>query len=67
MIHKDLSTRSWKSLSAQDKINRKIVIEVLRRLRIGENLTHIIKEVGISKDLVRKHASLYLSEDELNG
>ena len=67
MANKDLSPHSWKSLSAQGKRDRLLVIEVLRRLRNGENFTHIIKEIGVSKQLVRKHASLYLSEDEVNG
>jgi hypothetical protein len=67
MINKDLSTRSWKALSAQDKRDRLLVIEVLRRLRNGEDFTHIIKEIGVSKDLVRKHAFPFITEDVLNG
>jgi hypothetical protein len=67
MITNDLGTRSWKSLSAQDKRDRKLVIEVLRRVRNGENFTHVIKEIGVSKALVRKHAFPFIKEDVLNG
>ena len=67
MTNNNLSTRSWKALSAQDKRDRLLVIEVLRRLRNGENFTQVIKEIGVSKDLVRKHAFPFITEDVLNG
>jgi hypothetical protein len=65
MKTKDLSTRSWESLSAQDKRDRLLVIGVLRRLRNGEKFADI-KGLGVSKALVWNHASLFISEDELN-
>ena len=67
MINNGLSARSWKSLSAQDKRDRKLVIEVLRRLRNGEKFTQVIKEIGVSKALVRKQAFPFITEDVLNG
>ena len=67
MTNNNLSTRSWKALSAQDKRDRLLVIEVLRRLRNGEKFTHVIKEIGVSKALVRKHAFPFITEDVLNG
>jgi hypothetical protein len=63
----DLSKRPWRSLSPQNKKDRLLVIEVLRRLKKGEKFGTIMKDIGVSKDLIRKHASSYVSEDDLNG
>jgi hypothetical protein len=67
MTNNYLSTCSWKALSAQDKRDRKLVIEVLRKLRNGENFSQVKTEIGISKNLVRIHAFPIITEDELNG
>lgn len=67
MIQKDLSTRSWKSLSAQEKRDRLLIIEVLRRLRNGESFSQVIKDLGISPALVQRHAHPYIQESVLHG
>jgi hypothetical protein len=66
MIKEDLSACSWKALSAQDKRDRLLAIEVLRRLRNGEKFAEIIK-IGVTIELVQRHASPYVTEDDLNG
>jgi len=63
----DLCNTPWKYLSAQEKRERLLAIEVLRRLKKGEKFGNFMKDIGVSKALVRTHASYYVSEDDLNG
>jgi hypothetical protein len=67
MTKQDLSNRSWKSLSAQNKRDRLLVIEVLRRLKKGEKFGTVAEDMGVSKTLVRKHARCYIQDRDLRG
>jgi hypothetical protein len=67
MSNTDLSKKSWWALSPQEKKDRYLVIEVLRRLRNGEKFSQVIEDTGISPALVRKHAHPYIEECDLCG
>lgn len=56
----DLSTRSWKLLSSQEKRERIISVKILREMRNGEYLTHVIERFGVSKEFAVKHLGKYL-------
>ena len=45
----DLSKKAWKSLLPEERSNRILALEVLRRMKKGESLTKASKEVGLSK------------------
>jgi hypothetical protein len=45
----DLSKKSWKSLLPEERSNRILALEVLRRMKKGESLTRASQEVGLSK------------------
>lgn len=56
----DLSARSWKLLSSQDKRDRHLSIKMLREMRNGNYLSNVIERLGISKDFAVKHLGKYL-------
>lgn len=60
MTFKDLSTRSWRSLSPQEKRNRLLVVSLLDRVRRDEAFSFVMEDLGISMDIILKHASPYL-------
>jgi hypothetical protein len=56
----DLSARLWKTLSPQEKRDRIISLKILREMRNGEYLTHVIERFGVSKEFAVKHLGKYL-------
>jgi hypothetical protein len=63
----DLSKQPWHSLSPQEKSERLLAIQVLRRLRNGEPFSFIVKDLGVSPALLRKHACCYIQDRDLRG
>ncbi|MDP2926263.1 MAG: hypothetical protein Q8N99_07840 [Nanoarchaeota archaeon] len=45
----DLSRRPWEILLPEEKSNRILALEVLRRMKKGESLTRASKDVGLTK------------------
>lgn len=56
----DLSTKSWKILSPQEKRNRHLSTKMLREMRQGNYLSHVIEKFGLSKDFAVKHLGKHL-------
>ncbi|WP_342305548.1 hypothetical protein [Methanolobus sp. ZRKC5] len=56
----DLSTRSWKLLSSQEKRDRHLSIKMLREMRNGNYLSHVIERFGVGKEFAVKHLGKYL-------
>lgn len=59
----DLSTKSWKTLSSQEKRDRNLAFKLLREMRNGNYLSHAVEKLGIKKDFAIKHlgTNLYKS------
>jgi len=55
-----LANRPWQSLSPQDKRDRLLVVSLLDRVRSGEDFSYVLEELGISMNLVLRHAQPYL-------
>jgi hypothetical protein len=51
----ELSQTAWKNLSSQQKMDRKLSLEILRSLRKGESLTHVLEKRGLRKDFALKN------------
>ena len=58
----DQSTRSWKTLSSQDKRDRNLAIKLIREMRNGNHLSHAIEKLGVKKDFAVKHLGKYLQK-----
>ncbi|MCC4771837.1 hypothetical protein FXV91_17200 [Methanosarcina sp. DH2] len=51
----DLSQRAWKTLSAQDKRDRNLSLQILREMRKGENLSSVLEKIGKRTEFAVKH------------
>lgn len=51
----DLSQRAWKTLSAQDKRDRNLSLQILRGMRKGENLSSVLEKIGKRTEFAVKH------------
>jgi len=58
----DWSTRPWDSLSPQEKRDRLLSLQVLREIRIGENLTQALEKTGLKREVALKHLGKYLTQ-----
>lgn len=58
----ELSNRAWDSLSAQDKRDRNLSLQVLREMRKGGSLTQSLEKLGLRTEFVLKHLGKYLSQ-----
>lgn len=56
----DLSTRSWNSLSPQEKRDRQLSFQILREIRSGNHFSSVTKKLGVKKDFAVKHLGKYL-------
>ncbi|WP_135609410.1 hypothetical protein [Methanococcoides sp. AM1] len=56
----DLSTRSWDSLSSQEKRDRQLSLQILREIRTGSHLSRVTEKLGVKKDFAVKHLGKYL-------
>ena len=59
MTTSSLADKPWRSLSSQEKRDRKLVVTLLDRVRSGEDFSSVIGDLGISMDIVLKHAQPY--------
>lgn len=62
----DLSTRAWDSLSAQDKRDRLLSLQILREVRKGENLTQALEKMGLKRGGALKHLGKNLYKSGTN-
>ena len=60
MIPKSIADRPWRSLSSQDKRDRILVVSLLNRVRNGEDFAYLLDDLGISMEIVLRHAEEYL-------
>ncbi len=51
----DLSQTAWKTLSAQDKRDRNLSLQILREMRKGENLSSVLEKIGKRTEFAVKH------------
>nr|WP_321498354.1 hypothetical protein [uncultured Methanolobus sp.] len=51
----ELSQTAWKNLSSQQKMDRNLSLEILRSVRKGESLTHVLEKRGLRKDFALKN------------
>lgn len=51
----DLSQAAWKTLSAQDKRDRNLSLQILREMRKGENLSSVLEKIGKRTEFAVKH------------
>jgi len=56
----DISTRSWNSLSPQEKRDRQLSFQILREIRSGNHFSSVTKKLGVKKDFAVKHLGKYL-------
>ena len=50
-----LSQTAWNSLSAQDKRDRNLSLQILREMRKGENLSFVLEKIGKRTEFAVKH------------
>ena len=55
-----LADTPWDELSSIEKRERVLVVEVLRSIRDGEDVSYVLDELGVPMDLVLRHARPYL-------
>ncbi|WP_269849504.1 hypothetical protein [Methanosarcina horonobensis] len=60
----DLSQTAWKTLSAQDKRDRNLSLQILREMRKGENLSSILEKIGKRTEFAVKHLGKNLHKSE---
>lgn len=51
----DLSQVAWKTLSAQEKRDRNLSLQILREIRKGENLSSVLEKIGKRTEFAVKH------------
>ncbi len=51
----ELSQVAWKTLSAQNKRDRNLSLQVLREVRKGENLSPVLDKMGLRTEFALKH------------
>ena len=51
----DLSQTAWKSMTSQQKSDRDLALEILREVRRGESLTHVLDKRGLRREFVLKN------------
>jgi hypothetical protein len=62
----ELSNRAWDSLSAQDKRDRNLAIQILREMRKDGNLTKILEKMGLRTEFALKHLGKNLYKSGAN-
>jgi hypothetical protein len=51
----DLSQAAWNTISAQDKRDRTLSLQILREMRKGENLSPVLEKIGKRTEFAVKH------------
>jgi hypothetical protein len=60
----DLSTSAWHTFTAQQKSDRTTALEILRRMRRGERLAPVLRDLGVRKDFAVKQLGQHLHKSQ---